>query len=83
MNVFEVLERKGTLVLLGFLAALLGFVVLHLIRIPLVLLAAILAGVMARLNTSLQRLATEPARGPVNQFFPPNFPVTRKEPAHA
>lgn len=82
MSAFEVLQRKGTLALLGFLAALLTFVALHLVRIPLVLLAAVLAGVMRRLDTVIVRQATEPARGPVNQFFPANY-HRRQEPAHA
>lgn len=70
MSAFEVLQRKGTLALLGFLAALLGFVALHLVRIPLVLMAAVLAGVMSRLDAAITRKATGPAEGPVNQFFP-------------
>lgn len=82
MSAFEVLQRKGTLTLLGFTGALLVFVVLHLVRIPLVLLAAILAGVMARLDRTVTRLATEPPRGPINQFFPPNQHIQR-ETVHA
>ncbi|MFE3178681.1 hypothetical protein ACFXPA_44110 [Amycolatopsis sp. NPDC059090] len=70
MSAFEVLQRKGTLALLGFLAALLGFVALHLVRIPLVLAAAVLAGVMSRLDGAITRQATGAADGPVNQFFP-------------
>ncbi|MFF0145988.1 hypothetical protein ATK36_0476 [Amycolatopsis sulphurea] len=81
MSAFEVLQRKGTLALLGFLVELVAFVVLHLVRIPLVLVAAVLAGVMSRLDRAIVRHATEPARGPVNHFFPPHQPV--REATHA
>lgn len=80
MSAFEVLQRKGTLALLGFLAALLGFVALHLVRIPLVLIAAVLAGVMSRLDAALVRQASGAPTGPVNQFFP--VPQRNQEASH-
>ncbi|WP_236793248.1 hypothetical protein [Amycolatopsis sp. GM8] len=71
MSIFEVLERRGTWVLVKF-AALGVFLLLHLVRIPLVLLARVLEVTLRRLNGFAARQATAAPRGPVNQFFPPS-----------
>ncbi|SEB48833.1 hypothetical protein SAMN04489727_2134 [Amycolatopsis tolypomycina] len=66
------LERNGTWALLRVFAALALFLALHLIRIPLVVAARILAGVMARLDAYATRRVSTPPRGPINQFFDPH-----------
>ncbi|GAB3003517.1 hypothetical protein LWP59_27530 [Amycolatopsis acidiphila] len=72
MSIFEVLERRGTWVLLKFAATFAVFMLLHLLRIPLVLVARVLEVCLRRLNGFAARLATAPPRGPVNQFFQPS-----------
>lgn len=72
MSIFEVLERRGTWVLLKFTGAVVVFLLLHLIRIPLVLLARMLEFTLRRLNGYAARQATAQPRGPVNQFFLPS-----------
>jgi hypothetical protein len=69
---FRLLARNGTWALLRVFAALALFLVLHLIRIPLVVLARILAGVMARVDDYTTRRVATPPRGPINQFFDPH-----------
>lgn len=69
MSTFDVLERYGTLALLRFAAAVGLFLVLHLIRIPLVIVARVLEGVMHRANDYATRQASRPPPGPINQFF--------------
>jgi len=68
----RLLERNGTWALLRVFAALALFLVLHLIRIPLVLLARILAGVMSRLDGYTTRCVATPPRGPINHYFDPH-----------
>ncbi|WAL65601.1 hypothetical protein ORV05_32760 [Amycolatopsis cynarae] len=70
MSIFEVLARYGTLALLRFAAALLLFLALHLIRIPLVLAAAVLAVALGRLDRYATRQASTSPRRPVNDFYP-------------
>jgi hypothetical protein len=69
MSTFEVLQRYGTAALVRFAAAVVLFLVLHLARIPLVILAAVLEGVMRRVDGyAVRQASTRPLR-PVNQFF--------------
>lgn len=78
MSMFEVLRRLGTFALLVFTGVVLVFLVLHLIRIPLVLIAKVLEISMRRLDGFVARHASKPPAGPVNQFF--HHPtVTREE----
>ncbi|MET8847996.1 hypothetical protein [Amycolatopsis sp. NPDC004625] len=68
----RLLERNGTWALLRVFTALALFLVLHLIRIPLVLLARVLAGVMARIDGyATTHVAREPS-GPINHYFDPH-----------
>ncbi|SFJ76649.1 hypothetical protein SAMN05421835_108185 [Amycolatopsis sacchari] len=69
MSVFEVLERRGTWVLLKFTGAVALFLLLHLVRIPLVLIARVLEIVLHRVNGFATRVSTQAPAGPVNQFF--------------
>ncbi|GHF10489.1 MULTISPECIES: hypothetical protein [Amycolatopsis] len=78
MSMFEVLRRFGTFALLVFTGSVLLFLVLHLVRIPLVLIAKVLEISMRRLDAFVTRHASKPPTGPVNQFFHPT-PVSREE----
>lgn len=69
MSTFDVLQRHGTAALLRFAAAVALFLVLHLIRIPLVLLARVLEVGMRRADGFATRQATTPKTGPINHFF--------------
>lgn len=69
MSIFDVLRRFGTLALLRFAAALLLFLALHLIRIPLVLAAAVLAVALGRLDRYAARQASTTSPCPVNDFY--------------
>ncbi|WP_037360132.1 hypothetical protein [Amycolatopsis orientalis] len=70
MSTFEVLSRFGTLALVRHALTVLLFLVLHLVRIPLVLVARVLEGVMGELDRYATAQASRPPRGPINQFFP-------------
>jgi hypothetical protein len=50
MSAAEVLARFGTWALLRFVLALLVFVLLHLVRLPVLLLAVVLDGAMSRVD---------------------------------
>lgn len=69
MSTFDVLQRHGTAALLRFAAAVALFLVLHLIRIPLVLLARVLEIGMRRADGFATRQASRPPSGPINHFF--------------
>jgi hypothetical protein len=58
--------------LLRFAGAVVLFLVLHLIRIPLVLTARVLEGVMCRVDDYATRQATPRPQRPINQFFAPS-----------
>lgn len=70
MSIFEVLNRLGTLALLRFAAAIALFLLLHLLRIPLVLLAKVLKFSLLRIDRYATKQATRPAR-PINHFYDP------------
>ncbi|RSM34657.1 hypothetical protein DMA12_47445 [Amycolatopsis balhimycina DSM 5908] len=80
MNTFEVLQRHGTLALMRFAGTVCLFLVLHLLRIPLVVCERILAGVLVRLDRAAARQASQPPRRRVNQFFPLDFPTGQEVP---
>lgn len=69
MSLFDVLHRFGTLALARFTLALVLFLTLHLVRIPLVLAARVLEVALYRINVYAARQASRPPRGPINQFF--------------
>ncbi|MCP2255226.1 hypothetical protein LY13_004000 [Prauserella aidingensis] len=69
MSSFDVLARYGTAALLRFAAAVALFLVLHLIRIPLVLAARVLEVGMRRADAFATRQASRPPEGPINHFF--------------
>ncbi|HJQ45598.1 MAG TPA: hypothetical protein VJ870_04625 [Amycolatopsis sp.] len=71
MSLFEVLSRFGTAALLRFVSAVVLFLLLHLLRIPLVLIARVLEIAMCRANAYAARQASQAPRGPINQFFHP------------
>lgn len=79
MSTFDVLRRYGTWALLKVTAAVLTFVVLHLIRIPLVIAAAVLEGVMRRVDGYATRQTAAPPTRPLNQFFACPNTADRKE----
>lgn len=72
MSVFDVVQQRGTWVLVKFAAAVGFFLLLHIIRIPLVLAAKVLEIAMRRADAAATRVATTAPAGPVNQFFPPH-----------
>jgi hypothetical protein len=77
MTVFEVLTKYGTAALLRFAAAVALFLLLHLVRIPLVLAARVLEGVMRRVDSyATHQASTTPTR-PINQFFTTDEEATR------
>ncbi|MGV9362292.1 hypothetical protein [Amycolatopsis sp. NPDC003731] len=80
MNTFEVLQRYGTLALVRFAGTVCLFLVLHLLRIPLVIAEQILAGVLVRLDRAAAAQASKPPQRPVNQFFPADFPTGQEVP---
>lgn len=64
MSASEVLARFGTWALLRFVLALLVFVVLHLVRLPVLLLAVVLDGAMSRVDRSVTAaVSVRPERG--------------------
>ncbi|MBB5852506.1 hypothetical protein ACFQ05_04395 [Amycolatopsis umgeniensis] len=65
------LERNGTWVLCKVFGAFALFLALHLIRIPLVLLVRVLAGVIGELDGYTSRQITTPPRGPINHYYDP------------
>lgn len=69
---FTLLERNGTKSLLKVFGGLALFLVLHLARIPLVLVVRVLAGVMERLDTYVTERVAEAPDGPINHYFDPH-----------
>ena len=69
MSLFDVVRRFGTWRLVLFTGALLAFLALHLIRIPLVLLALALETALGLVNDCAARQASTPPRRPVNDFY--------------
>ncbi|MFC4004892.1 hypothetical protein ACFS2C_23550 [Prauserella oleivorans] len=72
MSTFDVLRTYGTAALLRFAGAVVLFLVLHLVRIPLVLLARVLEVGMRRIDGYAARQASRPPRRPINHFFDPS-----------
>lgn len=72
MSAFDVLQRYGTAALLRFTGAVTVFLLLHLIRIPLVIVARVLEVSMHRVDAFATRQASKPPAGPINQFFNPS-----------
>jgi hypothetical protein len=66
----NLLDRNGTAALLRVFAGLTLFLVLHLIRIPLVLVSRVLEGVMARVDRYTLAQVSRSPRGPINYYFP-------------
>jgi hypothetical protein len=80
---FEVLARFGTLGLARFVGALLLFLLLHLARMPLVILARVIEVCLCRVDAYATRQATTPASAcprPHTQWFTPTAKEAR---AHA
>jgi hypothetical protein len=69
MTTFEVLNRYGTAALLRFVGAVLLFCVLHLVRLPLVLLARVLEVSMRRVDAYATRQAAHRPTRPINHYF--------------
>ncbi|PXY31105.1 hypothetical protein [Prauserella muralis] len=69
MSTFDVLARYGTAALLRFVGAVVLFLLLHLARIPLVLLARVLEIAMRRIDAYAARQASRPPRRPINHYF--------------
>jgi hypothetical protein len=76
MSAFDVLSRFGTAALLRFLGAVVLFVLLHVLRIPVYLLAKVLEIGMRRVDGALQRAVSAAGSGkPHNDFFAPSSPA--------
>ncbi|WP_216210585.1 hypothetical protein [Amycolatopsis aidingensis] len=69
MSTFDVLRRYGTAALLRFAGAVLLFLLLHLVRIPLVLAARVLEVAMRRVDGYAVRQASQRPQGPINHYF--------------
>lgn len=69
MSVFDVLHRYGTAAVLRFTGALLLFLALHLVRIPLVLTAQVLEVALRRVDAYATRQAGTSPTGPINHFY--------------
>jgi hypothetical protein len=69
MSVFDVLHRYGTAAVVRFTGALLLFLALHLVRIPLVLAAQVLEVALHRINAYATRQASTGPAGPINHFY--------------
>jgi hypothetical protein len=80
VNIFEVLQRYGTFALVRFTGTVCLFLVLHLLRIPLVIAERVLAGVLVRLDRAAAVQSSRPPRRRVNQFFPLDFPTGQEVP---
>ena len=63
MSVFDVLHRYGTAALARFVAALLLFLTLHLVRLPLIVAVRVLEIAMTRVDGYATRTATAPGVG--------------------
>jgi hypothetical protein len=83
MTTFDVLNRYGTAALLRFVGLVVLFCLLHLARLPLVLLARVLEVSMRRVDGAALRQTSRSAGRPVNQFFTtPNPTPDREEALH-
>jgi hypothetical protein len=69
MSAFDVLHQFGTAAFLRFVVAAALFLAVHLVRIPVVLLAAVLEGVMHRVDRYAARQAAHRPRKPANHYF--------------
>ncbi|MEU0464998.1 hypothetical protein ABZ215_13425 [Amycolatopsis sp. NPDC006131] len=69
MSLFDVLQTKGTWALIKVVAALNLFLLLHLLRLPFVVVARVIEFAARRVDRSVARLATTVPVKPVNQFF--------------
>jgi len=65
MSASEVLTRFGTWALLRFVLALLVFVVLHLLRLPVLLVVAVLNGAMSRVDKAVTAAVSVKSAGSV------------------
>lgn len=79
MSSFDVLARYGTAALLRFASAVALFLLLHLVRIPLVLAARVLEVGMRRADGFATRQATTAPDKPINHFFAENATPTTSE----
>jgi hypothetical protein len=61
MTASDVLTRFGTWALVKFTAALVLFVLLHLVRMPVLLLVAVLNAAMARVDAAVTSAVSRPA----------------------
>lgn len=63
MSAREVLVRFGTWALLRFVLALLAFVVLHLVRVPFLVIARLLDAAMSRVDRAVTSAVSTPGPG--------------------
>lgn len=69
MSTVDVLDRFGTLAMVRFVGAVVAVLVLHLLRIPLVVAAGVLEGVIRRADGyAVAQANAHPAR-PINHFY--------------
>lgn len=64
MSASQVLERFGTFALVRFVLALLVFVLLHLVRWPVLLVVAVLEGAMSRVDQAVTAAVSRDSEGP-------------------
>jgi hypothetical protein len=82
MSTFDVLQQHGTAALARHVGWLLLFLVLHLIRIPFVLIERVLAGALVRIDSAATTQASRMPRRPINQFFPDDITARKEASAH-
>jgi hypothetical protein len=67
--IFETVERLGTAALLRFAGAVVLFLALHLLRIPLVLIARVLEVALRRVDQYATAQASRAPVRPINHFY--------------
>lgn len=84
MSTFDVLQQHGTAALARHVGWLLLFLVLHLIRIPFVLIERALAVALVRIDKAATTQASRIPKRPINQFFPDDITArTARKETHA
>ncbi|HKS46706.1 MAG TPA: hypothetical protein VJT49_16660 [Amycolatopsis sp.] len=69
MSLFDALEQRGTLALLRFTGSVVVFLVLHLIRIPFVLVAQVLEHALRHIDAYVAAQASRPPPARINHFY--------------
>jgi hypothetical protein len=82
MSTFDVLREHGTAALARHAGLVVLFLLLHLIRIPFVLIERVLAGVLVRIDDAATAQASRTPKRAINQFFPDDITARKEAPPH-